>query len=205
MSHSDFMDCIVGLQTQEDMFDVAVKEDTIPNMPWQLVQIGWQLRLPKSRVNTGPQPEFVRGYDLMTVNNRRPKSWRLVMLKLNWAIYGSSKKFIVRSVSMSKEKSEETTQMWMTTLQELRELMDTRAWMLKLQPLSKHEHLNVCVPDHIEDRDGAPPVVIWLRPLEYFFEAGEKAGGTQSHSEWGKRKRCASGGWSWQRETHEWG
>ena len=125
--------------------------------------------------------------------NKPPRSLRLVMLELNWDIYDSSKKFVLDSVSMSHAKTEETRQMWMTTLGELRELMEQQAMLLILQPLAKHEHLKtVPAPHDIEDEYGAPAVVVWLGPLV----TKEKAGGKPSQLDWGQRsvrQRWASG------------
>ena len=64
---------------------------------------------------------------------------------------------------MSHVKTEETRQMWMTTLGEVRELVEQRAKLLIWQPLTKYEHLtSVCLPPRIEDEYGAPPVVVWF-------------------------------------------
>ena len=52
------------------------------------------------------------------------------MLELNGDIYDASKKLVVGSVSTSKVKTEETAQMWTTTLDELRELMQHPAQLL---------------------------------------------------------------------------
>ena len=87
------------------------------------------------------------------------------MLELNWDIDGANKKFVIGSVNMSKEKTQETRQMWITTLGELKELTEQRARPLMWQLLTKHEHLNtVPVPHRIEDEYGAPAVVVWLGP-----------------------------------------
>ena len=75
-------------------------------------------------------------------------------------------KFVLGSVSISKVKTEETRQMWMTTVGELRELMEHRAKLLIWHALIKHENLKtVPLPHRIEDEYGAPPVVVWLEPL----------------------------------------
>ena len=94
---------------------------------------------------------------------------------------------------MSHVKTEETRQMWTTTLGELREFMEQRAQLLIWQPLAEHEHLKtVRLPPSIEDEYGAPPVVVWFGPLQQ----KEKAGGNPSEPDWGKRsvrQRWASG------------
>ena len=59
-----------------------------------------------------------------------PGSWRLDMLELNWDIYDSNKLLVLGSVSMSNVKTEGTRQMWMTTLGEVKELMEQRAKLL---------------------------------------------------------------------------
>ena len=95
---------------------------------------------------------------------------------------------------MSHVKTEETRQMWMTTLGEVSELMEQRAKLLIWQPLTKYEHLKtVRLPPCIEDEYGAPPVVVWLGPL---LVQQEKAGGKPSKPDWGQRsvrQRWASG------------
>ncbi len=66
------------------------------------------------------------------------------MLELNWDIYDARNKFVIGSVNMSKEKTKETRQMWITTLEELKELMEHQARLLIWQPLTKHEHVKHC-------------------------------------------------------------
>ena len=77
-----------------------------------------------------------------------------------------NKKFVIGSVNMSHVKTEETRQMWTTTLGELRVLMEQRAKLFIWQPLTNHEHFKVPVPDGIDDEYGCPPVVVWLGPLQ---------------------------------------
>ena len=48
---------------------------------------------------------------------RTPERWRLVMLELNCDIYYASMKLVVGSVSAPKMKTEETAQVWRTTLE----------------------------------------------------------------------------------------
>ena len=132
-----------------------------------------------------------------------PQCWRLLMLKLNGDIYDANKKFVIGSVNMPKEKTEETIQMWITTLGELMELMERWARILIWQPLIKHEHLKtVPLPPRIDEEYGAPPVVVWLGP-----KLKEKACCKPSELGWGHRsvrQRWASGnqeswsqGWQW--------
>ena len=132
-----------------------------------------------------------------------PRSWRLLMLELNWDIYDANKKLVIGSVNMSKEKTEETRQMWITTLGELKELMEHRARLLIWQPRTKHGHLKtVNLPHRTDDEYGAPPVVVWLGP-----KFKEKPGGNPSKPDWGQRsvrQRWASGSqecwpqrWQW--------
>ena len=103
MSNSDFMDLIIELQQQ-------AQQDKIPITHSLLSRIGLRLHMPVSRL-----PEFVpvSHDDFM---KEPPESWWLAMLELNWDIYDSSKALVLGLVSMSKVKTEETRQMWMTTL-----------------------------------------------------------------------------------------
>ena len=143
------------------MFEITAQDNEIRIAHSQLRRIGWQLRLASQ--TTDPQPEFVPvcRVDFMA-RPPPPKSWRLVMLELNGDIYDASKKLVVGSVSTSKVKTQETTQLWATTLEELRELMEHRAQLLIGQPLTKHEHLQtVRLLFAFEDEYGAPPVVVW--------------------------------------------
>ena len=153
----------------------------------RLRHIGWQLRL----ADIGPKLEFVPVSDADFMA-KPPTSWGLLMLELNWDIYDASKKLVIGSVNMSNEKTEETIQMWITTLGELRGLMEHRARLLIWQPLTKHEHLNsVPLPHGIDDKYGAPPVVVWLGP-----KLKEKAGGKPSEPGWGHRS--VRQWWAWQ-------
>ena len=140
-----------------------MQDDEIRIAHSQLRRIGWQLRLASQ--TAVPQFELVPAYrvDFMA---RPPKCWRSVMLELNGDINDASKKLFVGSVSTSKVKTQETTQMWTTALGEFRELMEHRAQLLNWQPLTKHEHLkHVRLPYRIEDEYGLPPVVVWLGPV----------------------------------------
>ena len=84
------------------------------------------------------------------------------MLALNCDIYDAGKKLVVGSVSTSKVKTQETTQMWATTLGEFRELLEHPAQLLIWLPLTKHQHLKTeRLPHRIEDEYGSPPVVVW--------------------------------------------
>ena len=97
---------------------------------------------------------------------------------------------------MSHVKTDETRQMWTRTLVELRELMEQRAQLFIWQLLAKQELLKVPLPDRIDDEYGAPPVVVWLGPLQQ----KEKAGGKPSELDWGNRsvrQRWAFGSQSW--------
>ena len=86
-------------------------------------------------VSLKPQLEFVP-VSVEAFVARTPEMWRLVMLELNCDIDDASKKLVVGSVSASQVKTQETTQMWTTTLGELREFMEHRAQLLIGQPLT---------------------------------------------------------------------
>ena len=103
------------------------------------------------------------------------------MLELNCDIYDTSKKLVVGSASTAKVKTEETIQMWTTTLDDLRGLTQHRARLLIGQPLTKHEHLKTArLPPAVEDEYGVPPVVVWLGPPKEEAGGKEKAGGKSS-------------------------
>ena len=140
-----------------------MQDDAIRIKHYLWCQVGWQLRV--GGVSVTPQLEFVP-VSAPAVMARTPERWRLVMLELNCDISDASKKLVVGTVSTSKVKTQETTQMWATTLGEFRGLMEHRAQLLNWQPLAKHEHLkHVRLPYRIADEYGLPPVVVWLGPI----------------------------------------
>ena len=55
---SDFMYWILELQTEDDLFEFAVQDDTIRITHSRLRRIGWQLRL-ASKADIGHQLEYV--------------------------------------------------------------------------------------------------------------------------------------------------
>ena len=80
--------------------------------------------------------------------------------------------------------------MWITTLDDLKELMQHRAQLLIGQPLTKHEHLKIVRwLSAVEDEYGAPPVVVWFgqwSPKEK-ARGKEKDGCKSSQHEWDHR------------------
>jgi hypothetical protein len=160
MAHMDFMEWMVRLQ--QEQFEVIVQEDAILISHAWLCTIGWQLRL---QGESKAFPEFiaVSDRDFMA---KIPVSWRLVMLEVNWDIFDASKKLTLGSINTAEAKTDETRHMWKAVLGDLQALMDYRSHLLVGQHLSADKDLEIVrVPARLEDKHGAPVVVVWLAPV----------------------------------------